>query len=264
MQRQLLIGFIATLLFAAFVIYMKQGEVLERYPIPEPLQAKVYYQVGQYYFNHDDDPALPYDRELARKYYLKAAELDPKADPALWYQLARLSFLDGNLQEALQLFDKQVEYFGESIPSVLYMQGLTYGYAARASNNPEDWRQAELAFINYLPYAPHAPWTRVDLAWVYFSQGKFSEMIPVLEEGLKTHADNAWLLNMYGLALMNTGKNEEAVQKFMAAQAAAARLSGAEWGENYPGNHPGDWGAGLSEFRSIIDKNIELAKSSSQ
>ena len=106
MRQQLLIGFIATLLFAAFVIYLKHPAAPEQYPIPEPLQAKVYYEVGQYYFNHDEDPALPYDRELARKYFLKAAELDPKADPALWYQLGRLSFLDGNLLEALQLFDK--------------------------------------------------------------------------------------------------------------------------------------------------------------
>lgn len=264
MRQQLLIGFIATLLFAGFVVYVKNPAAFERYPIPEPMQAKVYYQVGQYYFNHDEDPGPPYDRDLARKYFLKAAELDPQADPALWYQLGRLSFLDGNLIVALQLFDKQLEYFDEDIPAVLYMQGLAYGYLGRRNNNPDDWRKAELAFINYLPYAPNAPWTRVDLAWIYFSQGKFAEMIPVLEEGLKTHADNPWLLNMYGLALLNTDKKEEALLQFTAAQREAARLTEIEWGENYPGNHPGDWRLGLNEFRSIIDKNIELAKSSSQ
>lgn len=264
MKQQLLTGFIATLLFAALVLFIKHPDAFERYPIPEPMQAKVYYDVGQYYFNHDDDPALPYDRELARKYYEKAAELDPRVDPALWYQLGRLSFLDGDLTEALRLFDRQMELFGEDIPAVLYMQGLAYGYQGRRENDAEAWRKAELAFINYLPYAPEAPWPRVDLAWIYFAQGKYEEMIPVLEEGLVTHATNPWLLNMYGLALLNTGRKEEALQQFMGAQAGAARLTELEWGENYPGNHPGDWGTGLSEFRSIIDKNIELAKSSSQ
>ncbi len=257
-------GFIATLLFAAFIIYVKHDVELDPYPVPEAMQAKVYYQVGQYYFNHDGDPALPYDRELARKYFLKAAELDAKVDPALWYQLGRLAFLDGDMTGALQLFDKQIELFGEEVPSVLYMQGLTYGYLARRTSDPSDWRKAELAFINYLPYAPHAPWTRVDLAWIYFSQGKFVEMIPVLEEGLKTHAHNPWLLNMYGLALLNTGESERALEQFLAAQAQAAELTELDWGQNYPGNHPGDWGSGLNEFRSIIGKNIELAKSSSQ
>jgi len=233
-------------------------------PVPEALKAEVYFDIGQYYFNHDGTSADAYNLVLAREYYDQAVALDPKVDEALWYQFGRLEFIEGNLDAALEKFEKQLDYFGEELPNVQYMKGLTYGYKARRTNDPADWRQAELAFINFLPYAPTSPWTRVDLAWVYFSQGKYEEMKPVLEEGMSYRSNNAWLLNMYGLALLNTGDAQGALENFVKAQNAAFDLTEADWGESYPGNHPDLWGAGLAEFRMVIAKNIKLALSSTQ
>jgi len=144
------------------------------------------------------------------------------------------------------------------------MKGLTYGYKARQTGDPNDWRQAELGFINFLPYAPGSPWTRTDLAWVYFSQGKYEEMKPVLEAGLEVLPNSPWLLNMYGLALLNTGDRDGALENFQKAQNQAAELTEEDWGRSYPGNHPELWGDGLAEFRHIIQKNINIAVSSAQ
>lgn len=239
-------------------------EIITHLPIPEEMKAQVYFDIGQYYFNQDDDPDGPYDLVLARQYFSEVAQLDPKINEQFWYQFGRLEFIEGHLDEALAKFERQIEYFGEKQPNVLYMKGLTYGYKARQTNDPKDWKEAELAFINFLPHAPASPWTRTDLAWVYFSQGKYEEMKPILEEGLTFRPNNPWLLNMYGLALMNTDDPEGALKAFINARAAADVLTEADWGKAYPGNHPDLWGDGLSEFRSIIAKNIETVSSSAQ
>lgn len=232
-----------------------------RLEVPEAMEAQVYFEIGQYYF---DNEGGAYNRELARTYLTKAATLDPQVNLELWYQLGRLDFLDGDFDAALHKFEKQLEFFGEDLPNVLYMKGLTYGYKARQTEDPNDWRQAELGFINFLPYAPSSPWTRTDLAWVYFSQGKYDEMKPVLEEGLSYQPNNPWLLNMYGLSLHNTGDSEAALENFVKAKNAAAKLTPEDWGRSYPGNDQMLWGSGLNEFRTIIDKNIDVVLSSSQ
>ncbi len=220
--------------------------------------GKTDFELGQYYFNHDDDPAGPYDLSLARKYFKQALDKDPYADPLAWYQLGRVEFLEGNFSEALNDFTQQITYFSDSIPNVYYMIGLTYGYKARQSGEESDWRGAEQAFTTFIAYAPQAPWSRVDLAWVYFAQGKYESMLPVLEQGIKFRPDNAWLRNMYGLALLHTDQKDRAKEEFTKARDLASSLTPDEWGKAYPGNDPEIWGRGLSEFQEIIEKNIAL------
>ena len=214
--------------------------------------------LGQYYFNHDEDPAGPYDLEKARHYYKQAIADNPKGNVLLWHQLGRIDFLEGEFEAAIYKFNKQLEYFGEELPNVHYMLGLTYGYQARQEGGDNTWQQAEEHFMTYLTYDPQSPWARVDLAWVYFAQGKYEEMLEPLEVGLTHHPDNAWLLNMYGLALLNNGKKEKAGRYFEWAKEAAAKLTVADWGQSYPGNDPTVWEQGLSEFREVIEKNIAL------
>jgi tetratricopeptide (TPR) repeat protein len=138
------------------------------------------------------------------------------------------------------------------------MIGLTYGYKARISGLPEDWKAGEDAFIKFIEFSPQAPWSRVDLSWIYFSQGKYAQMLPVLEEGLQYRPENPWLLNMYGLALFNTGDTKKAQEQFYKAKEQAALLTIDDWGKAYPGNNPEAWAQGLAEFRTIIEKNIAL------
>lgn len=225
-------------------------------PIPEDPFLR-----GQYYFNQDENPNGPYDLVKAREAYTAALEESPNGYPLAWYQLGRIDFLEGKFVAALYKFDSQIEQFGDVSPNVYYMIGLTNGFKARVTQNEDDWLAAEEGFKTFLTYVPESPWARTDLAWVYFAQGKFESMLPLLEAGLQTHPAHPWLLNMYGLALLNTQRHEEALQYFRAAAEEAAKLTPEVWGRAYPGNNPSEWSAGLDSFRAAIQKNIELVTS---
>jgi tetratricopeptide (TPR) repeat protein len=216
---------------------------------------------GQYYFNHGQYADGTYDLKEARKYFTRAIAADPKANHLAWYQLGRIDFLEGRFNDALYKFNMQQVYFGDGVPSVHYMLGLTYGYKARRDNDAYSWRKAEEGFQTYIGFAEYSPWARVDLAWVYFSQGKFEEMLPILEQGIEHHRDNPWLHNMYGLALLNTGQKEAARAHFELASELASYVTPEEWGMSYPGNDPRSWTQGLREFQELIKKNLKLADS---
>lgn len=220
------------------------------------------FEKAEYYFNHDDDPAGPYDLALARTYYEATIRASSTAYPEAWYQLGRIDFIEGKFNAALYKFDKVVTLFPDSGIEPHYMIGLTYGYKARKTGSEEDWEKAADAFLTFIAVAPEAPWPRVDLAWVYFAQGKYEEMKPVLADGLVLRPNNPWLHNMYGLALLNTGEYELAYEHFGFAKALAAELTTEDWGKSYPGNNPADWATGLEEFKAAIEKNLALAEQS--
>jgi len=226
----------------------------------EPPETDNLFVLGQYYFNHGPHADGTYDIELARHYYELALADNPIGDNWAWYQLGRIDFLEGKFDAAIYKFNKQIEFFEDQQPSVYYMLGLTYGYRARREGREDDWTSAIEYFSRYLEHDNDSPWARVDLSWIYFSQGRFEEMKPILEVGLTTHNDNPWLLNMYGLALLNTGNKEEAESSFSAALEAAKRLTPENWGLSYPGNDPTAWSEGLEEFRSAIQANLDLAE----
>ncbi len=214
--------------------------------------------IGNSYFGGD----RRYNRDCARIAYMRATEIDPKGDRYTWYQLGRVNFLDGNFDQALQNLTTQLRYFNEDVPNVHYMLGLTYGYRAREGGGESDWKKTEEHFQRFITIDPRAPWPRVDLAWAYFAQGKYETMIPIVVEGLQFSPTNPWLLNMYGLALLNTGKEKEAYVQFKKAGGNLQTLTPEDWGRSYPGNDPADWEHGLSEMRRLIEVNLELASTS--
>lgn len=213
-------------------------------------------RVGQGYFGGDRG----YDLVCVRIAFDRAIALDPKGYNATWHQLGRIDFIEGKFDDALFKFDKQIEFFGDELPNVYYMQGLTYGYRARESGSAEDWLHAEEAFFRYIELEPQTPWARVDLAWVFFSQGKYQEMKPLLEAGLLIVPEQPWLLNMYGLALLNTGDKEGARLFFEDALYLTKKLTPEDWGQAYPGNDPNVWPVGLAEMIASIEKNLSLAQ----
>lgn len=248
-----------TFLFTLFF-----GTVLLQHPSlssvrPHDVATDDPFLLGQYYFNQDEDQEGPYDLMKARAYYTQALREDPESNQLTWYQLGRIDFIEGKFVSALYKFDTQIEYFGDEIPNVYYMIGLANGFKARTSNDPQDWLQAETGFKKFLEYDPVSPWGRTDLAWIYFAQGKYEEMLPVVEEGLKVHPDHPWLLNMRGLSFLNTERRDEALQDFLRAKEEADKLSPADWGRAYPGNDPNLWDEGLFSFKEAIEKNIALA-----
>jgi len=228
--------------------------------LPTKIENGTLFDKAQYYFNQDEDQAPPYDLETAEYYFKKAIEEDPASNPLLWYQAGRVDFINGNFDEALSKFDTQVQYFGDQVPNVYYMIGLTNGYKARIAGYEGDWKKAEDGFQKSITFFPGAPWPYVDLAWIYFSQGKFTQMKPLLEEAFTHDSNNAWLLNMYGLALLNTGDKLMAREYFLFAQEQAEELTVEDWSRSYPGNDPQLWEPGLNEFKSLIAKNVALTE----
>ena len=215
--------------------------------------------LAEYYFNADENPNGPYDLKKARFYYEQAIMASSTANESAWHQLGRIDFIEGQFDSAIHKFNTQLELFGDAVPNVYYMIGLTYGYKARESNDPADWYEGEKAFQTFIGYALPAPWPRVDLAWLYFAQGKYEEMKPVLEDGLMYEPQNPWLHNMYGLALLNTDRKDEARTHFELALEYANALALEEWGRAYPGNDPDVWGIGLDSFKDAIKQNLRLA-----
>lgn len=195
--------------------------------------------------------------------YTKALVIDERRSPLPWYQLGRIYFITGKFEAALYRFEKMIELFGDNaLPNVHYMLGLTYGYRAHQSGSQGDWAQAEKEFGAYSELDRESPWSRVDLAWVLFSQAKYAEMKKPLEDALQLHPENPWVLNMYGLALLNTGDAAGALERFANAERALARISPQEWGHTYPGNDPASWQPGLAEMKDLIRANKKLAEKS--
>lgn len=217
------------------------------------------FELGEYYFNHDSDQGGAYDLSMAKLYYLQAISEEPD-NPFAIYQYGRILFIEGDFNGALKAFAFLERRFDDRIPNMYYMLGLVYGYKAREHGDTLDWERAEASFEKFIPYAPQSPWPRVDLAWVYFAQGKFEEMIPIVEEGLLHRPNNPWLLNMYGLALFNQGEIDQAREIFTQALEAAKLLTEEDWGKSYPGNDPAVWGQGLASFKELIAKNVALTQ----
>jgi len=256
------IGAVALCVFAGVYVVWDGGSVLSESQTAHTRNTPDTddpFELGEYYFNQKANGGA-YDLQKARQYYTEALRADPQGNPYTWYQLGRIDFIEGSFISAIYKFEKQIEYFDDEVPNVYYMLGLTYGYLARETNDLDDWKKAEEAFIRFITYSPTSPWPRVDLAWIYFSQGNYEEMLPILEEGLIYEPEHAWLLNTYGLALLNTGDREGAHAQFKKAQEAAAKLTVEDWGDAYSGNNPQEWGDGLTEFRQSIAHNLEISE----
>lgn len=232
--------------------------------IPEPPADASHFAKGEYYFNAANRADGVYDLQKARFHYEASIRENPAGHSLQWYQLGRIDFLEGRYDEALWKFERQQAYFGDEVPNVHYMIGLTAGYKARRTGASTDWERGLAGFLRYLTFDPTSPWARTDAAWIYFSMGKFEAMLPLLEEGLVTHPDHPWLLNMYGLALMNSGEAGRATEVFRRALEKAQLLTIDDWGKAYPGNNPRFWQQGLGEFQSAIAKNLVLAESQSE
>ena len=249
MSLKLMIGSMVVGLGLAAYLYMYDDVLLEYVDTVRDFATEIRFgfddfTLGQYYFNHGDQADGTYDRVKAQHYYEQAIATDPAQHVLLWHQLGRIHFLEGRFPEAIAAFEEQIAHHGDALPNVHYMLALTYGYQARDTDEQLAWQKAEEHFLTYLTYDQLSPWARVDLAWIYFAQGKYEEMRELLEIGLTYRADNPWLLNMYGLALLNTGEPAKAEQYFTWALREAETLTVEEWGRSYPGNDPAIWGRG--------------------
>jgi len=218
------------------------------------------YDLGNYYFNVGNAATGVYDLAKARQYYEQTVHENPKLYDDAWYQLGRIDFLEGHYASAIAKFKKQLEFHQDKVPNVYYMIGLTYGYWARDTGNQVYWEYAAEGFQKYLEHDPASPWAHTDLAWIYFETSQLPLMKRTVERGLAINPDHPWLLNMYGLYLLNTQQPRAALEYLDRAKQAALQLTTNDWGRAYPGNNPLFWPDGLTEFQSVVSYNYELAE----
>ena len=212
--------------------------------------------IGNYYFNGVIG-GEEYNLDIAEKAYEKAVSINPKI---LWghYQLARIYFVKGDYERALEEIAKELEANPENLRS-LYVRGLIYGYR----NGPGDLELAENDFRRFTYWAP-SEWAGYnDLVWILSKRGKYKEVketIATAFHEISESKNNPWLWNAIGVAELNLKEYKNAELSFGKAKQLAERLTEEDWRRSYPGNNPASAEEGLSSFLQAIDENLRRAE----
>ena len=214
----------------------------------ERIDPKLEMQTGNYYFNGG-----AYDLEKAEEAFKRALQAEPKI---LWghYQLARVYFVKGKKDKALEEINKELEANPANLRS-LYVRGLIYGYMP-------DLPRAEADFERFVRWAPKEWAGYNDLAWILAKEGKYSDAEKAAEEGIKEAiggGQNAWLWNSLGVAQLNLKKYNDAEKSFRKALELARNMTENEWARAYPGNNPKGSSGGLRSFKAAVEANLSKA-----
>lgn len=191
-----------------------------------------------------------YNVTLGQFFFVQASyPLLGKPVPYAHYQLGRTYFIMGNLQAALDEFNKELSLYPDTERSY-YMLGLTYGYLNQENKAIENFQK----FIDWKPTSWAA---RNDMAWLQFRLGDIDGALKTIQP-VADLTDNAWVQNTYGTMLMNKKRYKEARIAFNNAKKAADVLTPTEWGKVYPGNDPRIYASGLTATRLSIESNLKL------
>lgn len=212
-------------------------------------------RLGNFYFNGG-----AYDLEKAERAYRKALAAQPDI-PQGHYQLARIAFLRGDLNAALQEINQELKNNPGNGRS-FYVRGLIYGFR----DLPGDLPLAEADFKRFIEWAPQEWASYNDLAWVLLKQGKYRETKEILARAfaivLPPAHDNPWLLNSLGVAQLNLGEYAEAMKSFQEAKVTALALTPEDWQRAHPGAHPESIQGGLRAFLGAIEQNLQKSLAS--
>ncbi len=209
-------------------------------------------KIGHYYFNGGD-----YDLGRAAASYRLALALSPNM-PLAHYQLARIDFVQGRLDDALREINAELALRPQYLRS-LYVRGLI-------DINRHDLPSAEADFRGFVAWAP-TEWAGYnDLAYVLGEELNSAESEQVVKQAFAAvpgATANAWLWNSLGLAQLNELHYTEAIKSFIQAQLLAQSMTVDDWSRAYPGNSPAAASASLDAFRQAIDANIAAAQKQS-
>lgn len=207
----------------------------------------ILYNTGNIFF----DGKL-YNITLAKRFFTLADMSDNTKIIWLNYQLSRIYFIEGDLNKSVTYANKELRYHPENCRTY-YIRGLAFGYLDRLDAAIEDFKKFNSCFP--LTWAGHN-----DLAWFYFRKGDILSMRKVIEPMLLMHLNNPWVLNTYGLALLNSGEEVMALKAFKEAKMYADGMRNEDWGIAYPGNDPIIYKDGLKKMNQMVEENIELAE----
>lgn len=203
-------------------------------------------RIGNTFFTADEN----YNLGRADFFYRVALILHGDAEDA-WHQRARIYFLQGDFDGALEKIEKQIALHGTDLMASYYIRGLVHGYR-------KEFVEARRDFRTFLLWDPNNWAARNDLAWTFFATGDFAAAGEEAGRGLAADPGNPWLRMMRGMARHNLGEREGARADLAAARAEALRLTEEDWRRAYPGNDPKAAGAGLRAMRKAVDENLSL------
>jgi tetratricopeptide (TPR) repeat protein len=193
-----------------------------------------------------------YNTKIARFFYNQSLVFDGKdgkPEPYIYYQLARIDFIEGKLDDSLTKLHKELEVYPENTHTY-YILGLTLGYM----NKEKD---AIAAFTHYIDTHP-ATWAgRNDKAWLQFRVGDIDGALTTIKPAYEMYPENPWVLNTYGVLQMNKKNYKEAQRALSKGSLIAERLTEESWGKAYPGNDPRIYSTGLQAMKSSFAENLQ-------
>lgn len=225
------------------IVYAYEDVSFARHP-----SSQYAFELGNKHFNADGAPSH-YDIKRAQLFYQKSLELDANHPMAL-QQLARTSFVRGNLNGALIQINMQLEKHPDSGPSVYYIRALIYGFQ-------EKYEEAERDYRHYIVMAPDGWYAYNDLAWVLLKQNRPADALTEIDNGLALAMDNAWMLTTRATVLFELGRYREARDTAVRAAAAADKVTPEEWVAMYKGNDPASISGGIAQMQRANRDNLE-------
>ena len=216
-----------------------------------------YFELGNRFFGTHTLGLNLYNINIAEELYqlsaVESKENGTKSPEWLNYQRSRVSFVSGDLYDAIMYANTELRLYPDNCRTH-YIRGLSYGYLEDLDRAIADFETFNLCF----PYT----WAgHNDLAWFWFRKGNMLKVKEVVEEVIKSYPDNPWLLNTYGTALLNLKEYAKAKEVLERAKKYSYKMTAQDWGVAYPGNNPKIYQEGLDSMRSTIDKNIKLIDS---
>lgn len=225
---------VALSMFVLFCVYAVGGTSLSQ-------------RLGNLFFG--DVPQI-YNVHLAQLFFIHAASpIFGNPEPYANYQLSRTHFIKGDFDEALRLADEELKYYSEHFHTY-YIKGLTLGYMHRE-------HEAIESFARFLEHKPESWAARNDKAWLHFRIGEVDAGMETIIPAAQAHPENPWVMNTFGVLLMNQGLLDEAERALTQAALNAEALTPEEWGKAYPGNSPSIYGMGVEAMRASIASNLE-------
>jgi tetratricopeptide (TPR) repeat protein len=208
--------------------------------------AQYAFELGNKHFRASNPGA--YDIERAKYFYRKALELDFN-HPMVIQQMARTSFIEGNVAGALFQIDEQLRLHPDSNSSAHYIRALALGYLKR-------YEEATREYERFIELDPSRWPAYNDLAWTRLQSGDYDGALEAANTGLTLAPNNPWLLTFKSAALFELGRFEEALTPAEAAADAAATITTAQWVEMYPGNDPKSIPSGIRALQDSAAQNL--------
>jgi tetratricopeptide (TPR) repeat protein len=193
-----------------------------------------------------------YNVGIAQLFYEGAVRFDREdgvAPPYAYYQLSRTYFIQGDFDTALAYAYKELEHHPSHLHTY-YIIGLTLGYMDREEEAIE-------AFGKFIEYKPESWAARNDKAWLHFRIGDIDGGLDTIIPAAQAHPENPWVMNTFGVLLMNEGQYATAENALRQALLSAETMTEADWGMAYPGNAPEIYGTGLEAMRTSIRENLD-------